>query len=401
MPAAAPEITLRTIAPSAYGPAVLYGIGSGASTPVIALAAIRLGATVPTAAFVVALVGIGQLVGDLPAGALATKLGDRWAMVVSSFAICGGMAICVLARHVGMLGVGVAIAGFAGAVFGLARQSYLTEVVPLRLRARALSTLGGSQRIGGFVGPFLGAWVTRLGGVDAGFAVYAVCALAAGVLVLVVRDLRLPEGATGSKGLPQQVERPSLLAMASGNRRVLATLGSCAMLLMVLRQARQSVLPLWCDHIGVGVSTTSIVVGISGAVDMLMFYPSGFAMDRFGRAFVGVPSMLVLALGHALIVFASGLGTVILVAIVMGIGNGMGAGLVMTLGADTSPATGRQTYLSLWRLITDLGAAGGPAAIGVVTAVAGLGPASVAIAGVGVVAAVMLKRWAPRHLRPT
>jgi MFS family permease len=399
MPAAAPDITLRMIAPSAYGPAVLYGIGSGASTPVIALAAIRLGASVPTAAFVVALVGIGQLVGDLPAGALATKLGDRWAMVVSSFAICGGMAICVLARHVGMLGVGVAIAGFAGAVFGLARQSYLTEVVPLRLQARALSTLGGSQRIGGFVGPFLGAWVTRLGGVDAGFAVYAVCALAAGVLVLVVRDLRLPEDGTGPKGL--QPEKPSLLAMAAGHRRVLSTLGTCAMLLMVLRQARQSVLPLWCDHIGVGVSTTSIVVGISGAFDMLMFYPSGFAMDRFGRAFVGVPSMLVLALGHALIIFASGLGTVILVAIVMGIGNGMGAGLVMTLGADTSPATGRQTYLSLWRLITDLGAAGGPAAVGIVTAVAGLGAASVAVSGVGVAAAVMLRRWAPRHPRPT
>ncbi len=394
------DVTLRSIAPSAYGPAVLYGIGSGASTPVIALAAIQLGATVPTAAFIVALVGIGQLLGDLPAGALAMRLGDRWAMVVSSFAICVGMAICVLARHEGMLGVGVAISGFAGAVFGLARQSYLTEVVPLRLRARALSTLGGSQRIGGFIGPFLGAWVTKLWGVDAGFAVYAVCALAAGVMVLVVRDLRLPEGEARPKGLPEQVERPSLLNMARSHRHVLSTLGVCAMLLMVLRMARQSVLPLWCNQIGLGVSTTSIVVGISGAVDMLMFYPSGFAMDRFGRAFVGVPSMLVLALGHALIIFADDLRSVVLVAIVMGIGNGMGAGLVMTLGADTSPPEGRQTYLSLWRLITDLGAAGGPIAVGVVTAAAGLGPASLAVSGVGVIAAAMLKRWAPRHQRP-
>ena len=398
MPAAS-DVTLRSIAPSAYGPAVLYGIGSGASTPVIALAAIQLGATVPTAAFVVSLIGIGQLLGDLPAGALATRLGDRWAMVVSSFAICIGMVICVLARHEGMLGVGVAISGFSGAVFGLSRQSYLTEVVPLRLRARALSTLGGSQRIGGFIGPFLGAWVTKVWSIDAGFAVYAVCALLAGVMVLVMRDLQVPEGAARPSGLPEQVERPTLLSMAESHRRVLSTLGVCAMLLMVLRMARQSVLPLWCDQIGLSVSMTSIVVGISGAVDMLMFYPSGYAMDRFGRAFVGVPSMLVLALGHALIVFTDSLGGVAVVAIVMGIGNGMGSGLVMTLGADTSPPEGRQTYLSLWRLITDLGAAGGPVAVGVVTAVAGLGPASVAVSGVGVVAAVMLKKWAPRHHR--
>jgi MFS family permease len=218
-------------------------------------------------------------------------------------------------------------------------------------------------------------------------------------MVLVIRDLRLPEGAARPKGLPPQVDRPHLLSMARSHRHVLSTLGVCAMLLMVLRMARQSVLPLWCNQIGLSVSTTSIVVGISGAVDMLMFYPSGFAMDRFGRAFVGVPSMLVLALGHALIIFADDLRSVVLVAIVMGIGNGMGAGLVMTLGADTSPPEGRQTYLSLWRLITDLGAAGGPIAVGVVTAAAGLGPASLAVSGVGVIAAAMLKRWAPRHQR--
>ena len=45
----------------------------------------------------------------------------------------------------------------AAAVFGLARQSYLTDAVPFHFRARALSTLGGVMRIGMFLGPFLAA----------------------------------------------------------------------------------------------------------------------------------------------------------------------------------------------------------------------------------------------------
>ena len=43
--------------------------------------------------------------------------------------------------------------GAASSVYTLARQSYLTEIVPPEMRARALSTLGGTLRIGMFTGP--------------------------------------------------------------------------------------------------------------------------------------------------------------------------------------------------------------------------------------------------------
>ena len=166
---------------------------------------------------------------------------------------------------------------------------------------------------------------------------------------------------------------------------------------MAVRQARQSVLPLWCEHLGLSVSTTSLLVGVSGAVDMLLFYPAGSVMDRLGRAWVGVPSLVVLGLGFVLLPFTHAVPGVALVAIVLGIGNGMGAGLVMTLGADVSPAVGRPLFLSIWRLVTDFGAAGGPIVVGVVAGLIGLGPASFFIGGFAAVAAVMLGRFAPRR----
>ena len=96
---------------------------------------------------------------------------------------------------------------------------------------------------------------------------------------------------------------------------------------------------------------------------MALFYPSGWLMDRHGRVAAAVPSMLVLGLGMALMPLATSLVAVTAAATVLGIGNGLGAGLIMTLGADASPADGRAQFLGGWRLCADLGRAAGPLAL--------------------------------------
>ena len=390
MPSA--DFSMRSISLSAFGPALLYGVGQGAVFPVVALSARELGASVGVAAFVVALVGIGQVLGDLPAGALAARVGDRRAMIGASIVTAVALGGCVVAPSVLLLGAAILVTGLAGAVFGLARQSYLTEAVPLRMRARALSTLGGTHRIGTFVGPFLGALVTSRYGVDGAYWLFVVAAAAAALLIVVVPDVpRLRPVAAAPAG-----PAPSVLSVARAHLGVLRTLGVAALLVMAVRQARQSVLPLWGEQIGLDVSTISLVMGVSGAVDMLLFYPAGSVMDRYGRAWVGVPSMLVLGLSHALLPLAGSLVPLMAVAVLMGVGNGMGAGLVMTLGADASPDVGRQAFLGAWRLVSDVGMAGGPLVVGAVATAAALGPASLAVAGVAVLAAGALTRWVPR-----
>ena len=83
-----PQVTsLRPIAVAAYGPTVLSSIGTGAVLPVLALTARDLGASVGTAAVIVSLLGVGMLVGDLPAGALAARFGERRALLAAS--LCG------------------------------------------------------------------------------------------------------------------------------------------------------------------------------------------------------------------------------------------------------------------------------------------------------------------------
>ncbi|NYI04897.1 MFS transporter [Allostreptomyces psammosilenae] len=399
--APAAQVSLRRIAPSAFGPTLVFEIGQGAAAPVVALAARDLGASVGTAGLVVVLLGVGRIAGTLPAGVLAARFGERRAMLGAALVAAAAVAGCALAGRVGLLAVCVAVYGMCEATFALARQSYLTEVVPARLRARAMSTLGGVARIGVFLGPFAGALVLAGGDVRSAFWVSLAASLAAAVVVLVVRPLPPPAtptpagdaaepgagGGDGDGGGGGAGSEPTLRSVLWSYRRVLATLGVAVVMVGAVRASRQAVLPLWADQMQVDAATVSVVFGVSAAVDMLLFYPAGYLMDRFGRLAVGVPSMLLLGAGHALLPLTDSLTGLAVVAMLLGFGNGMGSGLLMTIGADVSPRRGRAAFLSAWRLCADSGNALGPLLVSAAAAAGSLTAGVLGMAGVGLVAA--------------
>jgi MFS family permease len=391
------QVTLRSFGLGVYLPSLLYGIGQGAMAPIIALSALDLGASVGVASLVVALAGIGQLLGDLPAGALAGRIGERKAMLAAAVLLVGALVVCIVATSVWMLGAAIACTGFAGAVWGLARQAYLTEVVPFHLRARALSTLGGVHRIGMFIGPFLGAGTVHFAHTDGPYGLHILAVAVAAVALLTLPD---PAGREGSRPARTHL---GTVGMARAHLPVLRTLGVGTVLVGAVRASRQAVIPLWAEHIGLDAATTSLTFGAAGAVDMLLFYPAGKVMDRFGRVWVAVPAMLLMGIGLVAVPFTSELVAFALVAALMGLGNGMSSGLVMVLGADASPASGRAAFLGVWRLCADLGNGGGPLLLGGVAAVAGLASGIWVVGAAGLLGAAAMWRWVPRgvHGVPT
>ena len=382
--------SLRSIALPAYGPTALGSVGTGAVLPVIVLSARALGAEVSVAAFLLSLIWIAQLAADLPAGALAARIGERGALVAACAVEALGMVGCALAPNLLVLGASLCLLGVASSIFGLARQAYLTDAVPIHLRARALSTLGGVNRIGIFIGPFVGALAVAHWGVRAAYVVGFVSSTAALLCVLLVRDI------TAVDERRRSMPRRSVVAVLAAHRRTLYTLGVGVLFVAAARACRIALIPLFAEAIGLSAAQTSLVVGIAGAVDMLLFYPAGGVMDRFGRMWVAVPSMIVLAVGMVLLPFADSFGTLTAAAVVLGFGNGIGAGLVMTLGADASPVHGRVQFLGGWRLMADLGNAAGPAAISLITVAFPLGVAAVAMGGAALVGAGWLRAWLPR-----
>ena len=396
----AQDFSLRSIAVPAYGPTLLYGLATGAILPVVALSARGLGATVALAALVITLTGVGSLLTNVPATVVTTRFGEKWALVAASVWCAMAMALAATVPVLWVFAVAVFMVGMAGSVFGLARQSYLTEAVPLNYRARALSTLGGVNRIGVFIGPFAAAGAIHFLGTPGAYWVGAAAAVGAGILSFQVPDLatvsrttsrRSSAAGDGDGADPAPTVRSILLSHA----RVFRTIGIGVLLIAAVRATRQAVIPLWAQHIGLDPTSTALIYGLSGAIDMLIFYPAGKAMDSWGRRSVAVPCMLIMGAGLALLPLAGGPTGLLLAALLIGFGNGIGSGIVMTLGADFSPSPGRPQFLGIWRLLADLGTMGGPGLLSAVTALVSLSAGIGATAVLGLLGAAVLWRWVP------
>lgn len=399
------DFSLRSIALPAFGPTAVWSVGVGATIPVVALSARGLGASVAVAAAFVLLEGLSAFASSLPAGSLVARIGERRALVGAAVLDAVGAALAVVAQNLWVLGIAVALMGTTGSVFLLARQSWLTARAPVRIRARAMSTMGGVQRVGLFLGPFLAAPVIATWGTQAAYAVAVVAGLSAAVwawFALADDDLAEVDGAgsagtggTGSGGRPGTGVR--LVDVVRSHRRVLSTIGVGVLLIGVARQGRFIVVPLWAESVGVSDSGTALLFGIAGAAEVLLFYPAGSVMDRFGRVWVAVPFLLVLGLGMVVLPLTSGFATVAVVSTVMGVGNGLGSGIVQTLGADAAPVAGRAQFLSAWRFLSLIGQNGAPLLVSVVTVLAGLGAACVVLGLVVLAGAPLLARWLPAH----
>jgi predicted MFS family arabinose efflux permease len=270
-----------------------------------------------------------------------------------------------------------------------------------------MSTMGGVQRIGLFVGPFLAAPLIAVWGTQTAYAVAVVAGLLAAVwawLALREGDALEPTAVTGADPVTGPAApasssrvRPSLAEVVRDHRRVLSTIGLGVVLIGAARQGRFVLVPLWAESVGVSDSGTAVIFGIAGAAEVLLFYPAGSVMDRFGRVWVAVPFLVVLGVGMAALPLTQGFAAVAVVSTLMGVGNGLGSGIVQTLGADAAPAAGRAQFLSAWRFLSLIGQNGAPVIVSALTALASLAAACVVLGVLVLLGAPLLARWLPAH----
>lgn len=396
------EFRWRSIVAPALLPTLLFTIGEGAIIPLIPSLAAQVGADLATAGLVAAMLLVGQLLGDLPAGWIVARVGERSAMLGALVAAALGIAISALAPTAAVLGLGMLVLGASAAIFALARHALLTTAVPAAYRARALSTLGGVYRLGLMIGPFLGAAIITVTG-ETG----AVYWLAIGALVAVAASLLLlPDPDSLLRRDPQHV-RPAVSPLdvlrTIGRRRdVLGRLGLAALTVSALRASRQVLLPLWAVSIGLGDAQTATIIGATAAIDFALFYLGGWLMDRFGRLYTAVPSTAGLGLGFIVLALSAGAADPVAwfigAAIGLAIANGIGAGILMTMGSDLAGRTDPAMFLGAWRLILDTGGAAAPLLLAGLTAAFSLAIGAGVLGALGLAGAGMLGYMIPRHL---
>ena len=310
------------------------------------------------------------------------------------------MGMAVIA-NIALLLVFAFLFGASGGAWLLARLSFMTEAAPPAKRGRAISLMGGVQRLGGFVGPVTAALIAESVGFASAFVASAFCVVAG--LVLVARHTRTmtasgdvmasastPESVAEARGLPARPGLASQWHVLRAHRRLFLTAGLAVLTIALVRSAYALLIPLWGEHIGLGVAQIGLTFSILSGIDMLLFYPVGLVMDRFGRKWVGIPCLLFIALSLLLLPLTSSFASLAAVALLCGFGNGLGSGIVMTLGSDFAPIQRRGEFLGAWRSLADLGHIGAPFLTSLLSATAGIAGASVAAACVGIVGALIM-----------
>ncbi|PRB12871.1 MULTISPECIES: MFS transporter [unclassified Microbacterium] len=411
------SVVLRQFGPMVYLPTLLFSLGEGAVIPLIPVVAASMGADIALAALISSALVVGQLCGNLPAGWAVARIGERMTMVIGGVVAIAAGVLMLFAPTPAVLAASVFLLGFCAAAFGLARHAFMTTRVPVDFRARALSLLGGSFRLGIFIGPFVAAGLLQLFGAEAAaFWFFLVCLVVMVVLVVFGPDpektvpvppssvLTEDSGEVVSGSIPT-IERAGVFRTMWQQRAVLGRLGLAAASLSAVRSARQVLLPLWGLSLGLDASTIALVVGVSGAIDFALFYASGQVMDRFGRLWAAMPAMVLMGAGFLALSFTHDLDASVLwfgmFAAMLGVGNGLSSGILLTLGADVAPKREPAAFLGSWRTLTDAGGAVAPLMISGVIAVASLPVAAAAIGVVGLLGAVGFIRWIPMFVPRT
>lgn len=372
------DFAWRRIAVPAFGPTLLSAGAIGAVVPIAALRADELGADLGTAAFVVALTGVGQLLGVLPAGSLVARIGERATLVRAGAIDVVALVVAGWAPSLWLMALALLASGFATSAFLIARQGFMIDVLPAERLARGMSLLGGSMRTGLLLGPALGALAIGLMGLQGAYAVAAALAACSLVTVIASPDL------TGEHERARAAEpHTAVLSVVRRHVRLLLTQGIAVLVISALRAARLVVLPLWAIHIGLdGVDSSQIFV-VAGIAELFLVYPGGWAMDRLGRVWVVTALLVVVSGAFLLLPLAGTKGALLAVALVMAVGNGLGAGIVMTLGADAAPQQDRAQFLGAWRLMGEVGNASGSLGLSAMTALVSLPAAALSLGVVG------------------
>ncbi|MEN0085359.1 MAG: MFS transporter [Leifsonia sp.] len=406
--------SFRSVALAAFLPTLLFSIGEGAIIPIIPVAAGNLGASLAMAGFIASMVMLGELAGDIPSGWVVSRVGERTSMIGAAVVAIAGVAVCLIAPNYWVLMAGIFLVGIATAVFALARHAFMTSYVPVQYRARALSTLGGIFRAGWFVGPLIASLViSATGSTQSVFWIFIVSCLGSVVVLIALPDPEKMFGPSArvtddrgervTEGEEDAEERThGLFRTIWSFREVLLRMGAGVSLVAAIRSARTVLLPLWAVSIGLSESNTALIIGIAGAVDFALFYASGQIMDRFGRMWSAIPSMLGLGTGFIVLAFShdlpSNVAWYIGVSLFLSVANGIGSGIVMTLGADLAPKDHPAPFLGAWRFSADAGQAAAPLFVSLLTALVSISFASGVMGVLGLVGAGMLARYIPRYV---
>lgn len=393
-----------------YLPSIVFAFSQSMLIPVVPLYVVGFNISYGLVGVVLACTGLGMLLSDVPAGLFIRRLGTKRTMVSGVCTVIFFTMTLSWARSIPEVIVYRLLAGFGMALYSVSRHAYMAENIMLANRGKAIALFGGVNRVGRFAGPALGGILATAYGLRIPFLLVGMIESVA--LMAIVFFVRTEKGSFPKD--PRDHEDPRdrqnppghpsgsqiFFKTLNAQYRVFATAGIGQLFAQMIRAGRAIIIPLYAANvIGLDVRAIGLIISLAAAIDMVLFYPTGIIMDRYGRKFAIVPSFFLQAIGMFLVPFTGSFMGLLAAASLIGFGNGLGSGVMMTLGADLAPEDSRGEFLGVWRLIGDAGFTGAPLLIGSIAEVIGLPMSAWALSGSGMIAVFIFLFFVPETLK--
>eukprot|EP00443_Scrippsiella_acuminata_P102766 CAMPEP_0115603626 /NCGR_PEP_ID=MMETSP0272-20121206/16521_1 /TAXON_ID=71861 /ORGANISM="Scrippsiella trochoidea, Strain CCMP3099" /LENGTH=506 /DNA_ID=CAMNT_0003039147 /DNA_START=28 /DNA_END=1549 /DNA_ORIENTATION=- len=279
------------------------------------------------------------------------------------------------------------VGGAAYTAFDLTRKAYMSAEVPKDVRGRISGVNNGLQKwavmiaagLSGVIAQHLATRSIFL--VQAGFTGSACLALLLHE-ALQRCSVRDPEPSSqDSKGdsasrtpgrqrldSEQSVTSISTFQVARQNWRSLIGAGGYCAMLRGCRNTWLVALPLHGLDLGMSLQNIGLAVAIFRGVDAFVTITvAGPIMDRYGRKAAAMPTMLLMAVAYLLLPWTKNFWSMVSVACIYAIGNGLSGGILNYFAIGLAPANARTQFLGLWKTVTPCGGLVLPPLFGFIT----------------------------------
>jgi DHA1 family multidrug resistance protein-like MFS transporter len=339
--------------------------GFGAIVPVAALYADSFGVSEAAVGLTIAVYGLARFVVSVPAGRIADHFGRRPLLALGGIITVVGNALCALVPDYTLFLMARFVAGAGASMVLSGGQAVIADISEPATRGRTMGIYMGVFLFAVGIGPVPGGYLATEFGLTAPFVANAVLASAVALLAW----FRVPE--TRDLQVDTSGQRPAPVTLL-GQLQMLRSIPALGLISVVSfavffcrTGALFNVVPIDAERrLGLGPAQIGIALGMVSIIGLLLAYPSGALVDRFGRKVVISPSTFLT--GAALILFAIVptwewfLGA----SVVWAMSSGISGAAQGAYAADVAPAGRVATALGTYRMVGEAGYVAGPLTLG-------------------------------------
>jgi|tagenome__1003787_1003787.scaffolds.fasta_scaffold20920195_2 MFS family permease len=286
----------------------------------------ELGLTKAEAGVLSAAYAAGTLIGALPAGFLASRMGPRKTVIHGLLLLGIASLVFGFADEILLLDGARFVQGVAGALIWSGALTWLITAAPEENRGAVIGAALGTAVAGALLGPALGAIAASIGTEPVFSSVLVV------TLLLSIAASRLPEPVT-----PQQQSLGEVLTTLR-SRPVLEAAAFVAVP-SVMFGAIEVLVPLRIDALGGGHGLIAAGFIVGAALEAMLAPLAGRISDRVGRRLPYVTGLAVCAVAMVMVAVVGTLGLVLGGLILTALGAGLCFAPALTLISDVAESS--------------------------------------------------------------